>query len=586
VLVLLVVGFAWPVAFVDRAVAAGPGQYGNPEWLPLRHSASGGAFKVSCVLNNCSGNYHGYWALDLSDPSAQPGAPVFAAGAGQVTTAIGSYHSCGGSGTPANVVTVNHGGGVVSRYLHLNTVVASVGQWVDESTQIGTVGSVGYTDPCPAYHLHYERRLSGTYTDPGPLKACHGASLVTYPAAVGYGSWNSIPFLGAEVSSDSASCDTPPQAPSDDDNDGLPDTEDRCPSQVGPGGNGGCEPARDLCVLYDTVSSTGNTELHCTSASSGYQTPNVATVVGPGYIDRTKYQTYMADIDADGKADLCMLYDTVSSTHNTELHCQSASSGYQTPNLAIVAGPDYIDRTKYQTYMADVDADGKADLCVLYDTVSSTGNTELHCTSASSGYQTPNVATVVGPGYIDRTKYGVAIGASVFRGETPSTHVSTPTPTAAGTTPAPAPVASLSVPPTFATPLSPTMIAPTPPTTRDRRLAILMRRALAPSASLRRNAVLLAHGASLRLTVPTAGKVAVRWYTPRRDGRSGPDVLVAAGQRIYKTGAQATIRIRLTTAGRRLFRSTRRIRIQAHGSFTPRGGRTPVAVTASFAVTR
>lgn len=201
---VVVVLVAIAAAGDGSALAAGPNQYGPPSWFPLRHNANGGAFKVSCVVSNPGcGSYHGYWAIDFSDPAAKPGAPVFAAGAGQVSAAVASNSACGGSGTPSNYVNINHGSGVVTRYLHLNTVTVGNGQWVDQNTQIGTVGSVGYTVPCPAYHLHFQVLVNGNAADPGPLTACHGSSVVSYPGAIGYASWNQVPYLGAQVYSGS-----------------------------------------------------------------------------------------------------------------------------------------------------------------------------------------------------------------------------------------------------------------------------------------------------------------------------------------------------------------------------------------------
>ena len=136
------------VSSTGAAHAAGVNQYAFPSWLPLRHNHDGGSFKVSCVKSNCdNGTYHGYWAIDFSDPTGKPGAPVYAAGSGQVVAKDGSHSDCGGQGTPANYVNIDHGSGVVSRYLHLSTVSVTVGEWVDQNTQVGSVGSVGWTDP-------------------------------------------------------------------------------------------------------------------------------------------------------------------------------------------------------------------------------------------------------------------------------------------------------------------------------------------------------------------------------------------------------------------------------------------------------
>jgi hypothetical protein len=192
------------------SLAAGPGQYGPPEWLPLRVSSDGQPYDVGCVKMNCTidgAPYHNYWAIDFIDHADQPGAPVFAAGRGQVMDVVGSFTACGPSNTPANFVYIDHGNAVHTIYVHMSTVSVVQGQWVDENTQIGTIGAVGYTFPCPAYHLHYAvyGRTSASI-DPGPLKACHGGSLVSYPGALGYSSWDSLPPWELGVWSDGTSC--------------------------------------------------------------------------------------------------------------------------------------------------------------------------------------------------------------------------------------------------------------------------------------------------------------------------------------------------------------------------------------------
>jgi murein DD-endopeptidase MepM/ murein hydrolase activator NlpD len=149
--------------------------------------------KVGCVKSNCEGPYHGYWAIDFETLLNKPGAPVYAAGAGRVRIDSQGTGRCGGPGTVANSLIVNHGGGVESVYVHLNDFAVADGAWVTPNTIIGHVGSSGYTDPCPDYHLHFEVRVNGASVNPGQLRACQASKLVTYPSAVGFADWNAIP---------------------------------------------------------------------------------------------------------------------------------------------------------------------------------------------------------------------------------------------------------------------------------------------------------------------------------------------------------------------------------------------------------
>jgi len=90
------------------------------------------------------------------DLRAAPGTPVHATGAGVVTRA-------GPDGGYGNMVEIDHGDGVSSRYGHLSLVLAHVGEHVATGTVIGKAGSTGRsTGP----HLHYEVRLDGHPVDP------------------------------------------------------------------------------------------------------------------------------------------------------------------------------------------------------------------------------------------------------------------------------------------------------------------------------------------------------------------------------------------------------------------------------------
>jgi hypothetical protein len=84
--------------------------------------------------------------------------PVVASAGGIVTTADTVNDSGYG-----RWVVIDHGNGEKSLYAHLNTVLVTVGQRVDQGAQIGTLGSTGNsTGP----HLHYEQRLNSTVTAP------------------------------------------------------------------------------------------------------------------------------------------------------------------------------------------------------------------------------------------------------------------------------------------------------------------------------------------------------------------------------------------------------------------------------------
>lgn len=84
------------------------------------------------------------------------GTPVLAAGGGVVTFA-------GRQGGYGNVIYVDHGGGVITRYAHLRRIEAKRDAAVEGGQRIGQVGATGRaTGP----HLHFEVRLAGRPVDP------------------------------------------------------------------------------------------------------------------------------------------------------------------------------------------------------------------------------------------------------------------------------------------------------------------------------------------------------------------------------------------------------------------------------------
>lgn len=95
--------------------------------------------------------------MDLAAPS---GTPVYATAAGIVDRAERTY---GGYG---NLIEIEHGKGLETRYGHLSQILVHDGQRVHRGDLIGLVGSTGRsTGP----HLHYEVRIDGRAVNPAPF---------------------------------------------------------------------------------------------------------------------------------------------------------------------------------------------------------------------------------------------------------------------------------------------------------------------------------------------------------------------------------------------------------------------------------
>lgn len=91
------------------------------------------------------------------DMACAQGTPIYATRAGTVTTA--SYQA-GGAGY---YVSINHGDGFSSIYMHMTNFVVSAGQSVTQGQLIGYVGSTGLsTGP----HLHFGISYAGAYVNP------------------------------------------------------------------------------------------------------------------------------------------------------------------------------------------------------------------------------------------------------------------------------------------------------------------------------------------------------------------------------------------------------------------------------------
>ena len=90
------------------------------------------------------------------DFAASIGTPIYAAAGGTVTSA-------GYSGKSGNLIIINHGNGLLTYYMHCNTIFVSAGQKVSKGQNIGQVGTTGNsTGP----HLHFQVMSNGTPVNP------------------------------------------------------------------------------------------------------------------------------------------------------------------------------------------------------------------------------------------------------------------------------------------------------------------------------------------------------------------------------------------------------------------------------------
>jgi murein DD-endopeptidase MepM/ murein hydrolase activator NlpD len=95
--------------------------------------------------------------IDLAGPH---GTPIYATADGMVTTAKWN------SGGYGNLIKVDHGRGIETRYGHLAQMLVRDGQQVRRGQLIGRMGSTGRST---GNHLHYEVRIDGRAVNPIPF---------------------------------------------------------------------------------------------------------------------------------------------------------------------------------------------------------------------------------------------------------------------------------------------------------------------------------------------------------------------------------------------------------------------------------
>jgi murein DD-endopeptidase MepM/ murein hydrolase activator NlpD len=87
---------------------------------------------------------------------AESGTPIYATAAGVVVTA--EYHPAYG-----NMIEIDHGGDLLTRYAHASKLAAKPGQLVKRGDKIAEVGSTGRST---GSHLHFEVRHRGVAQNP------------------------------------------------------------------------------------------------------------------------------------------------------------------------------------------------------------------------------------------------------------------------------------------------------------------------------------------------------------------------------------------------------------------------------------
>ena len=148
-----------------KAIRFSDGNYYTPEGDSMRKAFLRAPLSFRYISSNFKPKrFHPIqkrWkAHNGTDYRAATGTPVRAAGDGKVTHS--TYNKYNG-----NYVFLQHGNGIVTKYLHFSKRAVKKGQKVKQGQVIGYVGSTGMSQ---APHLHYEFLLNGVHRNPRTVK--------------------------------------------------------------------------------------------------------------------------------------------------------------------------------------------------------------------------------------------------------------------------------------------------------------------------------------------------------------------------------------------------------------------------------
>jgi murein DD-endopeptidase MepM/ murein hydrolase activator NlpD len=143
----------------DSSGSVTPGGWAKPAVGPLTSPFGMRVHPVTGVSRMHTGD----------DIAAPCDAPIYAAHAGIVVSAdaVSGY---------GNLITIDHGGGIATRYAHMynDGLLTRAGAKVKAGQQIARIGANGLSSGC---HLHFEVQQRGELIDPLPFMAARGISL-------------------------------------------------------------------------------------------------------------------------------------------------------------------------------------------------------------------------------------------------------------------------------------------------------------------------------------------------------------------------------------------------------------------------
>lgn len=149
----------------EAAAGGGGGGGGAPQPAEDDWVGTGGWVRPLICCYGVTAEFWGYDGHMGIDLAIGAWTPIYAASGGTV-----SYS--GWAAGYGNVVFLNHGSGVQTRYAHMVvTPIVGYGQWVEAGQMIGYVGNTGYSF---GDHLHFETLVAGSNANPRSFMAARG----------------------------------------------------------------------------------------------------------------------------------------------------------------------------------------------------------------------------------------------------------------------------------------------------------------------------------------------------------------------------------------------------------------------------
>lgn len=141
-----------PIA-VEAEIGTPGASAGGPVGVFDIHRSARVSSRFGTRRDPLNGDVRMHAGIDLPKPF---GSPVTAGAAGRVVFA-------GWAGGYGNMIEIDHGGGLSTRYGHLSSIEVVRSSFVAGGQRIGRVGSTGRST---GSHLHYEVRVNGRAVDP------------------------------------------------------------------------------------------------------------------------------------------------------------------------------------------------------------------------------------------------------------------------------------------------------------------------------------------------------------------------------------------------------------------------------------